>query len=390
MKRKEITTVTVIGAGDMGHGIAQAALLGGLIVHLYDTNNTSLQRGVDKINESLEILHRKGKIKAEEMQFCKTNLHPTLNFQEAIESSPFIFEAVPEIVELKRNLYSDMEKIASRNTIFASNTSNMKISEITKDLQYKDRVVGAHFFNPVVLMKLVEVIRGDETSDETMEITYDLCLKMNKTPVRVEKDSPSFIVNRINAPLRVFLGAIVDNEIAQPEEIDALMKFHGEPMGHFELADYVGLDVTYYSCQYRQQVLHQDYIPYKKLTEKVNSGELGKKAGKGFYDWSVGRPNIDVDKKTDKIKMSDIDLVKLNEAAKLIEEGVATPKDIDLAMVLGTGDKVGPIEKNKGIQLEDAINRLATLAKELNKQVLEPAKILSQAPENVFLWEGQR
>ena len=315
---KEITTVTVIGAGDMGHGIAQAALLGGLTVHLYDTADESLQRGVGKINDSLEILHRKGKIQDEEMKRCKANLHPTLDFREAVTRSPFIFEAVPEILELKQRLYGDMEAIVSKDTIFASNTSNMRITEIAKNLQHKDRVVGAHFFNPVVLMKLVEVIRGDETSDETMQVAYDLCLKMKKTPVRVEKDSPSFIVNRVNAPVRVLLGGIVDKEIAKPEEIDALMKFNGEPMGHFELSDYVGLDVLYDSGQYRQQVLHADYAPYEKLAEKVKRGDLGKKTGKGFYDWADGRPTIDVNKRTDKLKMSYIELVKLHEAAKLI------------------------------------------------------------------------
>src|SRR5699024_9625060 len=121
------------------------------------------------------------------------------------------------------------------------------------------------FFNPVVLMKLVEVIRGNKTNDESMDVAYDFCLKINKTPVRVEVDSPSFIVNRINAPVRAFLGAVVDKGIAEPVEVDALMRYHGQPMGHFELSDYVGLDIIHDSGIYRQEVLHPDYASYRLL-----------------------------------------------------------------------------------------------------------------------------
>ncbi|WP_084783373.1 3-hydroxyacyl-CoA dehydrogenase [Bacillus dakarensis] len=384
MRKEEISVVSVIGAGDMGHGIAQAALLGGLIVYLYDVNEESLQRGVKKMNESFEKLYSKNKISLEEWNEYRSNLHPTLNFSDAVSNSQFVFEAAPEILEIKQTLFKDMEALTSSDTILASNTSNMSISEIAEHVQHKERVVGVHFFNPVVMMKLAEVIRSQDTSEETMRIAYDLCLKMNKVPVRVEKDSPCFIVNRVNAPIRVFLGGVVDQKIAEPEEIDALMRFHGHPMGHFELSDYVGLDVLYDSCQYRERVLHPDYASFQLLTQKVKAGELGKKTGKGFYDWSNGRPAIDLDRRTDKINISDLELIKLNEAAKLIEEGVASPKDIDLAMVLGTGDKIGPIEGSKGININNAIARLESIAEQLNKAVLKPTALLKEKPESIF------
>ncbi|PWA11199.1 3-hydroxybutyryl-CoA dehydrogenase [Pueribacillus theae] len=382
--KKEISNVAVIGAGDMGHGIAQAAILGGLTVYLYDVNKESIDRGVNRINQSLEKLRKKEKISEEELNEARSNLHPTLDFKEALSSASFVFEAVPEILDLKQKLFKQMGEVAPKTAILASNTSNMSITKIAEHVQNKDRVVGVHFFNPVILMELVEVIRGSETSDETIQTAYDLCLKMNKTPVRVEKDSPGFIVNRVNAPVSVFIEAIADAGIAEPEEIDALIKSHGKPMGHFELMDYVGLDIVYDSCQYNKEVLHPNYAPSRLLTEKVDKGDLGKKTGKGFYDWSNGRPSIDLNKKTDKIELNDILFVKLNEAAKLVEEGVATPKDIDLAMVLGTGDTVGPIESSRGFALSFITKRLESLSEELNKTVLKPAGILYKKPESIF------
>jgi enoyl-CoA hydratase/3-hydroxyacyl-CoA dehydrogenase len=383
MKVEDLKRVAVIGAGDMGHGIAEIALMAGLEVFLYDVKQDYLDRGVNRIYESLDILLSKGKITQATYDFSRTHLYPTLDLAEAVADVQLVLEAVPEVLELKQKLFEDLEAAASPDTILATNTSNMGITEIAAKVKKRDRIVGLHFFNPVVMMKLVEVIRGKETTDEVMQTAYDLCLKFNKTPVRVEKDTPSFIVNRLNAPVRVFLGAVVDSGIADPEEIDALVRSHGNPMGPFELSDYVGLDVTYYSMVYRINALGPEYGPNRLLEEKVESGNLGKKTGKGFYDWTIGRPVIDLSKKTDKIKIDDLVLVKLNEAAKLIEDGVATPKDIDLAMRLGTGDKKGPIEACRDLTQEEIINRLDYLVNTYQKEILRPTRLIREQFEKL-------
>lgn len=379
-----IKVVAVIGAGSMGHGIAQSVLLAGLTVHLYDVKEEFLQNGVEKIYAGLDKMGAKGQITEQEVNTFKNNLKPTVDLKEAVSKAQFVFEAVPEVLELKKDVFKQLDELTPPETILATNTSNMLITHIADATIHKERVVGVHFFIPVVLMKLVEVIRGDKTKEDVMQVAYDLCLKMNKFPVRVEKDRPGFIVNRVNGPTRVFLSAVVEAGLAEPEEIDALMRYHDLPIGHFELADYIGLDVVYFSAEYRKQTLHPEYGPNQMLLEKINANDLGRKTGKGFYDWSIGKPVIDLNKRTDKINIEDIEFVKFNEAAKIIEEGVANPKDIDQAMVLGTGYKEGPISYAKRFKLEDVISRLDQLSSQLNREVLKPTKILSENPDLVF------
>lgn len=381
---RDIQNVAVIGAGSMGHGIAQSALLAGLTVYLYDVEEEYLQAGVEKIFSGLEKMVVKDQITETDASVFKNNLTATVNLEKAVSQADFVFEAVPEVLELKQDVFKQLDALAPRETILATNTSNMSISSIADATLLKDRVVGVHFFIPVVLMKLVEVIRGNDTSDEVMQVAYDLCAKMNKTPVRVEKDRPGFIVNRVNGPIRVFLSAIVESGIAEPEEIDALMRYNGLPIGYFELADYIGLDVVYFSAEYRKQALHPEYGPNQMLLDKINANHLGRKKGKGFYDWTNGRPVIDLNKRTDKIKIEDIEFVKFNEAAKLIEEGVSTPKDIDKAMKLGTGYEEGPIAFVKRYNINDVISRLEQLASEYKREVLKPAQILTESPEKVI------
>lgn len=368
----------------MGHGIAQSVLLAGLTVHLYDVKEEFLQNGVEKIYAGLDKMGAKGQITEQEVNTFKNNLKPTVDLKEAVSKAQFVFEAVPEVLELKKDVFKQLDELTPPETILATNTSNMLITHIADATIHKERVVGVHFFIPVVLMKLVEVIRGDKTKEDVMQVAYDLCLKMNKFPVRVEKDRPGFIVNRVNGPTRVFLSAVVEAGLAEPEEIDALMRYHDLPIGHFELADYIGLDVVYFSAEYRKQTLHPEYGPNQMLLEKINANDLGRKTGKGFYDWSIGKPVIDLNKRTDKINIEDIEFVKFNEAAKIIEEGVANPKDIDQAMVLGTGYKEGPISYAKRFKLEDVISRLDQLSSQLNREVLKPTKILSENPDLVF------
>lgn len=376
-------TVAVIGAGSMGHGIAQTALQAGFKVNLYDLGTEQLRNGKDKIYEGLSKMQAREVFTAEKVSQFKENLHTTMDLKEAITDAEFVFEAVPEVLDIKQKVFKQLDELTSSNVVLATNTSSISITEISKVTQHKERVVGVHFFIPVVIMEVVEVIRGHYTSNEVMQEAFDMCVTLGKTPVRVEKDRPGFIINRVNAPVHLFLNSVVEEGWAKPEEVDALMRYNNLPIGLFELADYIGLDTGMFVSEYLEKALHSEYKPSKLLVDKVRARELGRKTGKGFYDWSKGSPKVDVNKRTDAIRIEDIEFVKFNEAAKLIEEEVATLEDIDQAMLLGTGYPEGPITYVKRFDLSQIIDRLQELSERLNLTVLQPTTILQKDPEAV-------
>ena len=377
MKAEDIKTVAVIGAGDMGHGIAEVALIAGFRVNLRDINDEFLNRGTDRIHDSLAKLVRKGKVSAEDHDRIRSSLlHPIVDLAEAVSDADLVIEAIPEIMDLKKEIFNAMDKAAPAHTLLASNTSTMKITEIASATNRPDKVLGLHYFNPAVLMNLVEVIRGDGTSDETMQAGYDFVLTNAKVPVRVEKDAPGFIVNRVQAPGGVLLNCILDEGIVKPEEIDALMRKLGMPMGPCEVMDYTGLDIGYHAMLYFAESVHPDFAPGRLLTEKLNAKDLGKKTGKGLFDWSKGRPEIDPDKATDKVDPMDFTAVAINEAAKIIELGACSAEDVDKAVVNGTGNKVGPMTVAMGLEPEALIARLEGLAEKYQKEIFKPAELI--------------
>lgn len=379
MKADDIKKVAVIGAGDMGHGIAEVALIAGYTVYLRDINQEFVDRGVARINESLAKLVSKEKVSAEHHEKIKSELlKPCVDLEEAVKEADIVIEAIPEIMELKKETFAAIDKATQPHTLMASNTSTMKITEIASLTTRPEKVLGLHYFNPAVLMNLVEVIRGDKTSDETMQVAYDFVLKNGKVPVRVEKDVPGFIVNRVQAPSGLLLTSIVDEGIAQPEEIDALMRKLGMPMGPFELMDYTGLDVSYHGRQYYAETIHPDFGPGRTIEAKFKAGELGKKTGKGFFDWSKGRPEIDESKATDKFDQMDLVAVQANEATKLIEMGACSAEDVDTAIVNGTGNAVGPMAMAKGLDPADLTKRLEGLAKKFNKEIFKPTTMIKE------------
>ena len=379
MKVEDIKAIAVIGAGDMGHGIAEVALMAGYTVYLRDINQEFVDRGVTRINESLAKLVSKEKVSAELHEKIKSELlKPCVDLEEAVKEADLVIEAIPEIMELKKETFAAIDKAAKPHTLMASNTSTMKITEIGSLTTRPEKVLGLHYFNPAVLMNLVEVIRGDKTSDETMQVAYDFVLKNGKVPVRVEKDVPGFIVNRVQAPSGVLLGCILDEGIAQPEEVDALMRKLGMPMGPYELMDYTGLDIGYHGRQYYAKAIHPDFAPGRVTEEKIKAGQLGKKTGQGFYDWSKGRPEIDESKATDKVDPTDMLAVQINEATKLIEMGVCSAEDVDTAIVNGTGNTVGPMTMAKGMDPADLTKRLEGLAKKFNKEIFKPTTMIKE------------
>ncbi len=379
MKVDDIKKVVVLGAGDMGHGIAEVALLGGYKVAMRDIEQRFVDTGLQRIKDSLEKLAVKQKISEDNRKAMLGNIEIFVDMGEAVKDADFVIEAAPEIMDLKRKVFQELDKLAPKHAVLASNTSNMSITEIASVTGRPEKVVGMHFFNPAVLMKLVEVIKGDKTSEETMQVTYDLITKMNKVPVRVEKDSVGFIVNRVNAPTAIMLNAILERGMATPEEIDAKMNKVGMPMGPYELMDYVGLDVHYHGSLYLAERLSSDYAPPKWLKEKVDAGDLGKKTGKGIYDWSKGRPAIDPAKAKEDFDPTDLIAVQVNEATKLLEEGVAnSPDDIDKAVVNGGGSAFGPFELAKGIGYDKLAKRCEELAQQFGVETFKPTETLKK------------
>ena len=377
MKVEDIKKIAVMGAGDMGHGIAEVALLAGYKLSMRDIEQRFIDKGFSRIKESLDKLVEKQKITEENKKAMLANLQTAIDIAESVKDADFVIEAVPEIMDLKRQVFQALDAAAPRHAILASNTSTMSITDIASATKRSNQVVGMHFFNPPVLMKLVEVIKGKKTSEAAMQLTYDLASRMNKVPVRIEKDSPGFIYNRITAPTQILLGLIVERGMATPVEIDAKAKKAGMPMGPYEVMDYIGLDVSYHIARNFSERLSHDHEPPSWLKAKVDAGELGKKTGKGIYDWSKGRPEIDLSKAKEDFDPTVFTALQVNEATKLLEQGVVkSPDDIDKAMVNGGGVAAGPFQLANEIGYDKLARLCAELAKKFNVKVFEPTKTL--------------
>ncbi len=379
MKTEDIKKIAVIGAGDMGHGIAEVALLGGYKVAMQDIEQEFVDRGLARIKESIDKLVEKQKVTDENRKAMLGNITTFVDIAEAVRDADFAIEAVPEIMDLKKKVFQTLDSSAPEHATLASNTSNMSISEIAAVTGRPDQVVGMHFFNPAVLMKLVEVIKGDKTGEPTMQLTYDLALKMSKVPVRVEKDSIGFAYNRVNAPTQILLSLMIERGMASPEEIDARMRKIGMPMGPYELMDYVGLDVAYYGARYFADRLSADYEPPSWLKAKIDAGELGKKTGRGIFDWSRGRPEIDEAKAREDFDPTVLIAIQVNEATKLLEEGVVKSADeIDKAMASGGGSGFGPFQMARGIGYDKLAAICEDLAGKFGIKVFEPTETLKK------------
>ena len=379
MKVEDVKKIAVMGAGDMGHGIAEVALLAGYKVALRDIEQRFVDKGLSRIKESLDKLVEKQKVTEANKNAMLANIKTFVDIAESVKDADFVIEAVPEIMDLKKQVFQALDKAAPKHAILASNTSNMSITEIAAATKRPEQVVGVHFFNPAVLMKLVEVIKGGKTSEETMQVAYNLALKMNKVPVRVEKDSIGFVYNRVNAPTGLLVNLMLEKKVAAPMEIDAKMRKIGMPMGPYELMDYVGLDVAYHGARYFAEKLSKDYAPPSWLKAKIDAGELGKKTGKGIFDWSKGRPEIDLSKAKEDFDPTALIALQVNEATKLLEAGVVkSPEDIDKAMVNGGGAMIGPFQLAKSIGYDKLAKICEDLAKKFGVKVFEPTETLKK------------
>lgn len=375
----DIKTIAVVGAGDMGHGIAEVALIAGFKVNLYDITQEFVDKGKRRIMESLDKLALKGRVATEQVEKIRSELMTTTtDLVEAVRDADLAIEAAPEVLDLKKRVFGSIDVAAPAHALLASNTSTMSITEIASATHRSDKVLGLHFFNPAVIMRLVEVIRGDRTSDKTMGTGRAFVERIGKVPVIVKKDVPGFIANRVNAPAGVLINAIIESHEIEPEALDAIVRSMGAPMGPCELQDYVGIDIVINGAKYYAEKVHSDFAPASHLLAMAEAGNLGKKTGKGYFDWSQGRPGIDLSKATDKFDPMDTVAVQVNEACKLIEMGVCTAADVDVALTNSSGNPVGPMSVAKNIEPADLTKRLTELADRYKKEIFKPTRMIRE------------
>ncbi|MFD1645019.1 3-hydroxyacyl-CoA dehydrogenase/enoyl-CoA hydratase family protein [Haloarchaeobius litoreus] len=345
MELEEINTVAVLGAGNMGHGIAEVAALAGYDVNMRDIKDEFVQGGYDKIEWSLGKLADSEQIGEDEADAALDRVTPLVDLEETVADADVVIEAVPEKMDIKEDTWTDVEEYAPDRAVFTTNTSSLSITDLSEFTDRPERFCGMHFFNPPIRMDLVEVISGEHTDTETLDIVEDLAEDFGKTPVRVRKDVPGFIVNRVLVPLMNEAAWLVDEGVATIEEVDATTKFDiGLPMGSFELSDYVGIDVGYHVLDYMHEVAGDRYEPAPMMVEKVENEEFGQKSGTGFYDYEDGDGAdvpMDDDLFSETVKERLL-AVLANEVAYLVGDDVASPEEIDTAVKLGGRWPKGP------------------------------------------------
>lgn len=286
MNAQEIQKAAVLGAGTMGHGIAQVLAMCGVQACLFDIDEDAVDRGLGKIAANLEKGVARGKVSAEDRDAALACLSGTASMDEACEGVELVVEAAPERLELKRSIFKDLGDRLGPDVLLATNTSSLPIGEIAAAALYPQRVVGMHFFNPVHIMRLLEVVRTEESSAEAVECAMELGRRMGKEPILVT-DTPGFASSRLGLVIGLEAMRMLESGVASAEDIDKAMKLgYGFPMGPLELTDLVGLDVRLSIAEYLQSELGETFKAPQILKDKVAAGDLGKKSGKGFYDWS--------------------------------------------------------------------------------------------------------
>lgn len=280
-----IASISVIGAGTMGHGIAQVAAAAGYRVILRDLDRDSLARGVRAIERNLDKGMQLGKLSEEDREQTLQNIHGTTQLEQ-VATADLVIEAAPEQLQLKQDLLRQTESFSDRSFIFASNTSSLSITEIASVSARPERVVGMHFFNPVHVMRLLEIVVGESTAAETVAAVTEVGRRMRKEPIIV-KDVPGFASSRLGVALGLEAMRMLEQGVASAKDIDKAMELgYNHPMGPLKLTDVVGLDVRLNIAEYLHRALGSEtFRPPAVLRRLVSEGKLGKKSGEGFYSW---------------------------------------------------------------------------------------------------------
>jgi len=366
MDGMEIKNITVLGSGIMGHGIAQISAMAGYNVVLRDIEQQFLDKAMGKIKWSLDKLVSKEKISENERDEIFSRIKTIVDLNDAVRDSDLVIEAVPEIMDLKKKVYAELDKVANEQVIFASNTSTLPITEIANTISRPEKLIGIHFFNPPQLMKLVEVIPGQKTSNDVTDLIINFVKSVNKTPVTCRKDVPGFIVNRLFIPLVHEACYVMERQKIQQMEIDSAVKFRlGFPMGIFELADFTGLDVIHKATVEMYARDKKVILPHPSIEQLFNEKKLGQKNGEGFYKYS--------DDKYERIPLSEESAQKcdptqiianiLNNAAWLVTNNASDIDEIEKAASLGLGLKKPLFDTAKEIGIKKIVEELKELSK---------------------------
>jgi 3-hydroxybutyryl-CoA dehydrogenase len=281
-----IKEIGVVGSGTMGHGIAQVAAMAGYTVRLYDLDDGLLEKAVERIRANLQKGVELGKVEPGVRDRALSGISTTTDLGIVAKNSDLIIEAAPETLELKRQIFSELDAASPPHAILASNTSSLSIAKIADSTDRPGQVLGMHFFNPVHIMKLLEIVRTEGTEDWAIDSARAAGVAMGKTPI-VVRDSPGFATSRLGLVLGLEATRMLDEGVATAEDIDTAMELgYGHPMGPFKLADLVGLDVRLAISEYLYRETGRDFFkPSETLRRLVREGKLGKKTGEGFYKW---------------------------------------------------------------------------------------------------------
>ncbi|ACY15822.1 3-hydroxyacyl-CoA dehydrogenase family protein [Haliangium ochraceum] len=285
----DVNTVAVLGAGTMGRGIAYVAALSGCTVRLRDIDHDLVERALADIAATMEKGVQRGKLDAAARDAALPRLHGSIDLVQAVAEADVVIEAAPEILELKREIFAAADQAAPAHALLASNTSSLAVADIAAAVREPARVLGMHFFNPVHIMKLLEVVVHEHTADEAAELARGLAARWGKEAITV-RDSPGFASSRLGLVLGLEAMRMLESGVASAADIDTAMRLgYGHPMGPLELTDLVGLDVRLKIAEYLATELGPHFAPPAILRDKVEAGELGRKSGQGFFPWQDGK-----------------------------------------------------------------------------------------------------
>ncbi len=379
----EIKNLVVVGVGQMGNGIAQMALLAGYNATLVDINDEYVDKAWTKIDEGMKKLETKGSLpEGSTVASLMANCKKSTDLASAVKDADIVIEAVVEKMDVKKQVFKTCGENAPSHCILASNTSTMSITEMASDSGRPDKCIGMHFFNPVPLMRLIEVIYSDHSSDESINIGMDFaksipCLRGERFIAKVLRDRPGFICNRVTAPVQIYNNFVFDKCAEEGKTWDQLDNdSRGGPMAMTVLADYVGIDTLFHGQNYYSKTLSPDFAPGKVVTKMFNEGTLGAKTGKGFHDWSKGRPQPDKSAGKARIYKLKYPLaIMLNEACRVLEEKVTDSWDvIDKSLMAGM-NMPGPMAPNVN-NSEKQVEVLNELVEFTGKEYLKPCELL--------------